>query len=132
MIKTISNFIVLILAAVLVTSCANKDLFLKALGSPEVVQWDITTLGSIAKPRITSDKAKAAIHKFATDLVAASDLDSSQLEALIPHTGDAAADELIASAVKYLKAVVAKVGSHNQTTRTYLKAVGNGILFAGF
>jgi hypothetical protein len=130
--KTITKVIAVIAAGLLITSCANVQDFLKVLGSPAQVQWDVQTLGSIAKPRITSAKALADIHEFAVDLLAASDLDASKLVALIPHTGNAAADALIASAVSYINSVIAKVGSHNPTTLAYAKAVANGLIGAGF
>jgi hypothetical protein len=130
--KQIKKLLALAAAALLFTSCANTAEFLKVLGTPAAVQWDITTLGSIAKPRITSDQAKKAIHNFAVDLLQASNLDTSQLVALIPHTGNAPADALIAAAVSYLNSVIAKLGSHNPLTLAYFKAIGNGLIAAGF
>jgi hypothetical protein len=130
--KTLTKLIAIAVAGILVASCANVQDFLKVLGTPAVVQWDVQTLGQIAKPRITSDKAKAAIHEFAVNLLAASDLDTSKLVAMIPHTGNAEADALIAAAVSYINSVIAKVGSHNPTTLAYAKAVANGLIGAGF
>lgn len=126
--KIIAQFLVFAIATSLMIGCANTDSFLKAIGTPESIQYDLTVLGAIAKPHITDPNVLAQIHKFATDLQQVGNLDASQLVALIPHTGNPEAEALISAAVGYLNSVIAKFGSHNPTTLAYIKAVANGVL----
>jgi hypothetical protein len=116
------------LAALLITSCASTQDFLKALGPPSQVQYEITQIGALAKPRITDQKVLDGIHKFGVDLQQAGNLDTSQLVALIPHTGNPSADALIAAAVSFVNSAIAKFGAHNQTTLAYIQAAANGVL----
>jgi hypothetical protein len=120
------------LSALLITSCATTQDFYNTIGPPAQVQSEIRILGALALPRITSDNVKAQIHKFAEDMIQVADLNPAQLVALIPHTGNAAADALIAAAVSYVQSVVNKVGSRNPTALAYARAVGNGLLQAGY
>jgi hypothetical protein len=126
--KNTIKLAVIAVSALLFTSCASTQDFLKALGTPAMVQYDVATLGTLAKPRITDQKVLDGIHKFAIDLQQAGNLDASQLVALIPHTGNAQADALIAAAVSFANSAIAKFGAHNQTTLAYIQAVANGLL----
>jgi hypothetical protein len=115
------------LVACLIMGCANIADITKTLGSPQQVQTDVTILGTIAKPKISSE-AQARIHQFASYLNSAASLDTTELTAMIPKTGSANADALISAAVAYLNATLAKYGSNNPTTIAYMHAVANGLL----
>jgi hypothetical protein len=122
----------LIISASLLWGCATTKDFYNTLGPPAQIQTDVKNLGAVALPRIKSDQAKAAIHQFALDMINLADLDASKLIALIPRTGDPAADALIAAGVSFVQSAIAKVGAHNPTGLAYPRAIGNGLLQAGF
>lgn len=118
----------ILLAVLLFQGCASTQQFLTTLGTPAQVQLDVAALGAIAKSRITDQRVLAEIHKYAVDLQQAGNLDASQLIALIPHTGNVAADALIAAGVSFINSAIAKWGTHNHTTLAYIQAVANGLL----
>lgn len=113
--------------SLLFSSCATFQQLPQILGPPAQVQADITALGSRVVLRV-SPEVKAQIHLFGQRLVAAADLNDAELVALIPRTGNAEADALINSAVTLVRYAIAKFGSHNQTTLSYFRAAGNGLL----
>lgn len=122
----------IIASSLLFSGCATQQEFLNTLGTPAAVQSEITVLGALVKPRITSEPVKAAIHKFASDLRDAGNLDTAQLRALIPRTGNPSGDALIAAGAAFIDSAIAKVGARNQLTISYIKAVSAGLLAAGF
>lgn len=99
----------------------------QTLGTPQQVQIDVSVLAALAKPKIPAD-AQAQIHQWANQLGALVDLNTQQLVALIPKTGSATADALIASASGFLNIALARWGEHNATTLAYAHAVANGLL----
>ncbi len=117
----------LITTPIMFNGCANWQQVQQTLGSPQQVQIDVTLLGSVAKSRIPAN-AQAQIHTFATQLSALADLNTAQLVALIPKTGNAIADALIASSSGFLNMALVKWGEHNATTLAYAHAVANGLL----
>ena len=115
------------LAACLIMGCTNLAELQKTLGTPAQVQADLTIIGAIAKPKISSE-AQARIHQFANYLSKAAALDTTELVAMIPKTGSINGDALISAAVAYLNSTIAKYGANNQTSLAYAHAVANGLL----
>lgn len=133
--KLFKPFVALLVASSLVlagcagTSSKNVQ---TAIGSPDQVQLDVKALGSVAYGHITSSSVKSAVHQFATRLMAVTEADFSSFVGYIPKTGNMNADALIAAGVAYVQAAAGKFGQHNPTTIAYARAVGNGLLAAGF
>jgi len=131
--KLLTPFVALTVAtSLLFTSCAGfQGKVESTLGSPAQVQADVKAAGTVAFAH-SSAKVKAAVHAFNVRLAAASELNLSELTALVPKTGDANADAAIAAAVSYINSAVQKFGSHNPTTLAYVRAVNVGLTEAGF
>ena len=116
-------------SVLLIPGCGtiNWQQIQQTIGSPAQVQIDVSVLSAIAKPRIPAN-AQAQIHQWATQLAALADLNTAQLVALIPKTGNATADALIASSSGFLNMALARWGEHNPTTLAYVHSVANGLL----
>ena len=113
--------------ALFLFGCANWQQWQQTLGTPAQVQADVSVLAALTKPHIPAN-AQAQIHKWATQLASLADLNAAQLVALIPKTGNATADAMIASSTAFLNMALAKFGEHNPTTLAYAHAVANGLL----
>jgi hypothetical protein len=131
--KLFTPFVALVVATSLILAgCAGTQNVQTTLGPPAQVQQEVTALGSVAKAHIASSSVKAQVHQFATYLLQASSLDFTTVHSLVPKTGNMNADALIAAGLAYLEAAAGKWGAHNATTLAYAKAVGNGLIAAGF
>jgi hypothetical protein len=124
--KKLQTIIAVIMCASFV-GCETLQSIQATLGSPQQVQAEITILGGLAKPKISSE-AQKRIGQFAGYLLQASELNTTELVAMIPKTGSQNGDALIGAAVAYLNSTLAKYGAKNQTTLAYMKAVANGLL----
>jgi hypothetical protein len=122
----------LIATSLLFASCAGfQGKVESTLGSPAQVQADVKNTATVAYAH-SSPQVRAAVHSFNLRLAAAGDLDTAELRAMVPRTGNANADAAIAAAVSYLDSAIQKFGSNNPTTIAYVKAVNVGLTEAGF
>lgn len=107
---------------------------------PASIQQGITTTSSQLLPAVSS-QAKATIHTAATNLLAISqsNLTPSAITAILtqakvslPSADQAILAEVIDGAVAVLNLAVAEYGSSSPTVLSYVQAVANGFLNAGY
>ncbi len=122
--------IAIAIAALMFASCASTSFqsVEKLLGSPAMVQTDISIIGGLAKSHLSAE-TQVRIHQFAVTLQSASDLNLDALYALLPSTtGSLAGDSIISAAKSYLASAVKTYGSRNPTSLAYARAVAQGLL----
>lgn len=117
-------------------SCSTTS-NIATLATPANVQSSLTLLGAAVSSKLSSSD-KSLLHTFATDVLALSSaqVDSETISSLGSSIASAASGQyvkpLVDTAIIELNLALAKFGSHNAQSVAYAKAVGNGLLGAGF
>lgn len=127
-------FLSLLMVAVLCSCQTTKQV--ASLATPDNVKIVVTVGGSAIISKVT-DGDKAILHRVATTLLALTSATVDEttingIQTLVPQLSNPYAKVLVQGALVNLNMALTAFGSHNTKIVAYTKAVGEGLVAAGF